>query len=391
MYNAPNIGPAGLSIPSYTDILNDNLNQFLNIFGQNQYVGTDSAIYQLLAILSLKTSDVLKALQFAYNQMSPLTAVGAGLDRCVKYNGIARSPFGYSTATLTITGVPGATITNGIAQDVNGNQWALPTVVVIPGPGTINVIGTCIVGGNITASANTINVIATPQAGWSTVNNPSDAIPGNSIETDSQLRARQAISVALPSETLLAGTVADLAALAGVTRYNVLENPTNAIDAYGNPPHSLTAVVEGGTNDDVAQTIYNNRGIGCYTNGTTQVIVTDPNTGYTMPINFDRPTYFPIYVSLSVQLLAGGTTATLDSIQAAIVNYLNSLQIGQSVIYSELYGAALEARPNPDMPLFSIKALTCGTTPAPTGTMDIPMLFYQVASGLNPNVVVTSV
>ena len=44
--------------------------------------------------------------------------------------------------------------------------------------------------------------------------------------------------------------------------------------------------------------------------GTVTVNVTDPQTGYIMPISYLTPTYVPIYVTLNVHLLAGGTSAT---------------------------------------------------------------------------------
>jgi uncharacterized phage protein gp47/JayE len=399
-YAPPSIGPAGLSIPSYTDILNDNLDQFLAIFGSNQYVGQDSAIYQLLSILSLKQSDTCQGLQFAYNNASPLTAVGAGLDRVVKLNGIARMPYSYSTATLTITGTPGTILTNALAQDANGNQWLF--TYTIPGGGSGTVLATCTTAGNVTAGAGTISIIATPQLGWASVSNSADATPGNPIETDSQLRARQAISVAIPSSTRLAGTIAALAALVGLSNVNVLENPTGSTDAFGNPAHSITCVVGGSASvQQMAQTIYANRGIGPLTNGdvsgspisqTQNIVVTDPNTGYQMTINFiSPPVSVPIYVTLNVHLLPGGTSATLAQIQADVVSYLNSLQIGQDVRYGELWGAALNARSNPDVPTFAIQSLFSGTGASPSGTADITLDFYQRSSGVNANVVVNSV
>jgi uncharacterized phage protein gp47/JayE len=401
-YVAPSVGPAGLTIPSYKDILADNLAQFKAIYGANQYVGTDSAIYQFLSVLSLKMSDACQGLQLLYNQSSPLTAVGAGLDRIVKLDGIARKPFTFSIVILTIVGTPGTVITNGVAQDGNGKQWLLPQpTVTIPGGGSIGVSASCTTPGNVTAEPNTITIIASPVGGWASVNNASAAIPGTPVETDSQLRARQAISVALPSQTRLAGTVADLLATPGVTRLNVLENPTGSVDSFGNPPHSITAVVDGtATQLAIATAIYNNRGIGCLTNGkvngspvggTVVVNVTDPNTGYVLPISYLTPTYVPIYVTMNVHLLAGGTSATLAAIQAAVENYLNSLEIGEPIVYSELWGAALSARSNPDMPTFSIHSVFSDIVPAPTGTVDIAMLFYQVSQGILANVVINSV
>jgi uncharacterized phage protein gp47/JayE len=344
----------------------------------------------------------MEAAQLAYNQRSPLTAVGAGLDGIVKLNGIARAAYTYSTALETITGTPGTVIANGFVQDVNGNQWALPGLVTIPGGGSIAVTVTCTTPGNVVAEPGEIAVIATPVGGWLTATNASASTPGLPVESDSKLRARQAISVALPSRTMLAGTVAEIAAIPGVTRYNVLENPTGSTDTYGNPAHSVTAVVEGGTNLAVATAIYDNRGIGCLTNGkvsgsstaqTVTVNVTDPNTGYVMAISFLTPLYVPIYVSLSVHKLAGATSATLAAIVTAVVNYLNSLQIGESVTLSALYAAAMAVTPNLSQPLFAIEALTLDTSPTPTGTTDIAIAFQEVAQGIDDgvHVIVTSV
>lgn len=399
-YVPPSVGPAGLTIPVYEDILDDNLAGYLAIFGANQYVGQDSAIYQLISVISLKIADVMEGLQYVYNQFGALTAVGAGQDRIYKLNGIARLPYTYSTASLTVVGTPGTVINNGAVQDSNGFTWLLPPVVTIPGGGTITVTVTCTTPGNVTAEPNAIDIIATPIGGWTSATNPAIAAPGDPIETDSQFRARQSISTAVPSKTMLAGTTADIAAIPGVTRLNVLENFTGAVDIFGNPPHSLTCVVEGGTEAAISQAIYNNRGIGPGTNGevngsptpqTVTVVVLDPITGYPTPISYLTPTYVPIFVSMSVHGLAGFTSATLAAIQAAVVEYLNSLEIGESIVYSELYGAALNARSNPDMPTFSIRSVTSGLAASPSGTVDIPLNFYQVAEGVSVNVVITSV
>jgi uncharacterized phage protein gp47/JayE len=396
-YAPATVGPAGLTIPSYNDILDDNLQGFLNIFGQNQYVGPDSAIYQLLSILSLKQSDVNQAVQLAYNQASPQTAVGAGLDRVVKMNGIARLPYGYSTVQVTVTGAIGTVINNGFAQDSNGNQWALPATVTIPGTGTIDVVATCTTPGNVTVEAGDVSIIASPVGGWRSVTNAGSTLTvGAPVEPDADLRGRQAISVSLPSQSPFDATVAAILSLVGVTRINPIENPTGATDIYGNLPHSITIVVEGGTDLDIATTIFLKKTIGCNTQAATAtamtlVNVTDPETGQVTVIGFVRPVYVPIYVSLSVHPGTGATSTTLDEIQAAVVTYLNSLEIGETVTLSALYAIAMSVNPNLSAPIYSIQALTLGIAPAPVGTADIPLLFYKVAQGITANIVITSV
>jgi uncharacterized phage protein gp47/JayE len=277
-------------------------------------------------------------------------------------------------------------------KDLSGYLWSLPASgVTIGAGGTVIVTATCQTAGNIAADPATLTGIATPLAGWVSVTNSQTASPGLPVETDGKVRARQSISVALPSNTMLAGTIAAIAQTPGVSRYNVIENPTGTVDAFGTPAHSITAIVEGATDAAVAQAIYNNRGIGCATNGTTTVNVTDAFTQQTLPIGFSRPSYTPIFVSLSVHAMTGYTSATTTAIQNAIAAYLNSLQIGEAVVLSELYGAALTVRPNPEQPMFSIRALTLGTSATPTGTSDVTLDFDAVAQGVAANVVITSV
>jgi uncharacterized phage protein gp47/JayE len=365
-----------LTVSSYPSIIQDNLAAYLNIYGQSQYVEPDSAIYQLLSIISLKQADQNAALQLAYDQSSPQTAVGAGLDRQVKMNGLARNPFTFSTAVLSLTGTTGAMLTNCFAQDQAGNLWALPSPVTL-GAGTTYATATCTTPGAISAEPGAINIIATPVSGWTppsaTVTNAAAAIPGDPVEADSQLRARQSVSVALPSLTPITGTVAAVLATKNVTRVapgyptpggpgTSIENPTGAADSWGNPAHSITMVVEGGADAAVGSAIYAKKTIGCFTNGTTSVVVNDPVTGYANTISFYRPSYVQPYIGIYLHGLTGFTSATLTAVQAALVAYLDSLAIGEEVVYSSLYGAALSVITNPSQPTFSIKSMTLGTT-----------------------------
>jgi uncharacterized phage protein gp47/JayE len=365
-YFAPYIDAAGLHICSYIDILNYYIAQYQNIYGQSVYLANDSSDYQDLCIRALMTNDVFQSLQLEYNQRSPGTVIGAAQDSLYKLNGLLRKSASYSivptdgaTYGILISGTPGTVINNGQISDGNGNIWILPTPIIIGAGGTIYVGATCSVLGSITALIGNITSITTPIAGWTSVNNTVAATPGIPAETGSQFRARQAISTELPSQTLLAGTIAAIAALSGVTRWNVQENDTAITNALGLTPHSIWVVVEGGINASIAQTIALNKA-GCGTNGTTMIPITDPISNITEDIYFSRPAYINVFAVLNVHLLAGGTSATLAAIQAAIVTYLNSLQIGELVTHSAIYGAALSVMPDLAVPLFSIRSILIG-------------------------------
>ena len=158
------------------------------------------------------------------------------------------------------------------------------------------------------------------------------------------------------------------------------------------PAHSITCVVEGGAQGDIAQAIYSNRGIGPYTNGSTAVSVTDPsNPAVTMTIRFFMLSYTPIYVTLNVHPLGGFTSTVQSSIQVAVVSYLNSLGIGQTAVWSQLFYAAGSVQPNIDTPLFSIHSLYLGTSASPTQTADIAVAFNAAASGTSAYVVINLV
>jgi uncharacterized phage protein gp47/JayE len=380
-YAPPSIGSSGLTVNSYQSILQDNVQGFLNIYGANQYVGPDSAIFQLLSILSLKQADQNTALQLAYNQASPSTAVGAGLDRDVKMNGLARAVFTYSTAVLTVVGTSGAVVTNGFAQDQNGNLWALPSPLTIVG-GSVNATSVCTTPGNVTAEPGTINIISTPQSGWTppsgTVTNALAATAGAPIEADSKLRARQSISVALPALTPLASTIAAVLATLGVVRVapgyptgggpgTSIENPTATTDSWGNPAHSITMVVQGGSDAAVGLSIYLKKTIGCFTNGTTSTIVADPNTGYEETISFYRPTSLAVWVYCAIHGY-GNTpnSATLAAVQAAIVAYLNELAIGETVSIAAVSYEAMAVNSTLQTPSFGVRTLNIGLAAATT-------------------------
>lgn len=394
-YFAPYVDSSGLHIPTYSDILADLKTQMQSIFGSDIYLENDSVDGQTLAVFALKIFDTMSAIQLAYNNRSPITAIGAALDSIVKLNGLSRKVPSYSTCIVTLTGTAGKVIANGIVQDINGYKWDLPTTVTIGSGGTVDATAICETIGAITALPGDLSIIFTPTSGWTSVTNSSSAVAGQPVEADSTLRSRQAISTALPSNTELAGTTAAIAALAGVSRYAVFENPTNSTATDPNglslPAHSITCVVEGATDADVAQVIYNNRGIGCYMNGTTTVNITDPLYGNVTAVKFYRPSYVPIYAAISIHPLSGYTSATDDAIKAALVAYLNGLQIHETVTISGLYGAALSVMANLALPTFSIRSLTAGISAEALSGNDIAIDFNKVSSGVLANVTLTEV
>lgn len=384
-YIAPYIDSSGLHLPTYQDILDDMVAGMKAIYGNEVYLGNDDKDYQLLSIFARKVYDCNLAIDLAYRNRSPVRATYTGLDSIVKLNGLRRKSASYSTIELTLTGTEGTVVSNGVVQDTAGSKWNLPASVTIGGGGTVSVTATSQIIGAVTATAGTVTKILTPTRGWVSVTNSTHAVAGQPVERDSALRARQALSVAYPGHTMLDGTIAGIAAVTNVARFRVYENYTNAPETdpngLGLPAHSITCVVEGGTDSAVAQAIYLNKGPGCYTNGDQEVDVTSALYDTTTTIRFYRPTYVPIYTTLDIVPMAGWTTATSDSVKEAVVAYLNALEIYEVVTISGLYGAALSVIPNLARPTFSIQGVTAGKTLMGQAAEDVALDFDEVAEG----------
>lgn len=387
-YFAPFIDATGIHLPSYSDIRDQLISDAHNIFGPDIYLGIDSQDYQWISAFSSIIYDSFLTSQAVYNSRGPSTAIGSPLDIIVKLNGIKRMAAIHSTCYVTLTGSPAATITDGIVSDVNNISWALTTPITLGVTGIAVALATCQTAGPIVANPGEINKIVTPTYGWTGVTNAVSAAMGANAETDAQLRARQAISTAQPSRTVLEGLKGAIAGVSGTTRFRVYENDTNATDSNGLPQHSVTVVAEGGSTNGIALAISNKKGLGCYTNGDISVAITDA-FGVSTIIRFYRPTYIDIDVALKVKALPGYTTQTTDDIKTALADYNNSLVIGDDLTISSLWGAALTANDVPSKPLFSITELTAAKHGLTLGTADIVIAFNQVTRGDFANIAVT--
>ena len=390
-YTAATISSTGATIPTYSDILAYLKEQFQTIYGQSESLTTDSAAYQMISLIALIASDTNQFGQLVYNCRSPLLAIGSSLDPLGEIcGGIIRSPGSYSSAAVTLSGTAGTVISSGVLMDTNGNLWNLPSSVTIGNSGTVTVTATANDMGAVSAAAGTITEIYSGStSGWTSATNAANATVGTNVESDASYRARMIISQAIPGETMYNSTLAALENVSGVTRVNVIENDTGSIDSYGTPAHSITAVVEGGTDTDVAKAIYTYKGIGAYTNGTTSIVVTDSTTAIQTTISFTRPTNTPIYAALAVKSLANYTTATTTAIRAAIVSYLNSLKIGQEVTISALYATALSVLTTLTSPTFSVTSITAGTSSGSQSANDVVLEYYQVSTGTSVNITIT--
>ncbi|MCW6079060.1 baseplate J/gp47 family protein [Clostridium sporogenes] len=377
-YFAPFIDKTGFHMPTYIDIRDRLIEENRLIYGQDIYLGEDSQDYQWISTVAEKIYDAFQINQAVYNNRAPNTAIGVGLDSIVKINGIKRKAKDYSKCPVIISGVKNTTIKNGIVTDKGNIKWNLPPSITIPESGQIEVMAVCQIPGPIVANPGDITEIYNPTFGWNGVYNEVNAELGVYVEEDPKLRKRQSQSTAQASSSILEGTRGAVAQVNKVKRSRVYENDTNQIDELGLPAHSITAVVEGGKDEEIAEAIRIHKGIGCYTNGDVSIKIKGIEGP---PIRFFRPTYIDIEVTINIKPLSGYTTDTTESIKKNLQTYLNSMEIGANLSLSSLWGAALQAMPNLMDPMFSITGITAARVEQEQKPDDIELKFNEVCRG----------
>ncbi|ESN50406.1 baseplate J/gp47 family protein [Enterobacter sp. MGH 16] len=379
----------GISAPDYQTILDTLTSYFQQIYGSDAYLETDSKDGQMVALVALAIHDANNTAISVYNCFSPATSYGAALTSNVKINGIARRGETNSTVDLVLAGTPGTSITNGTVKDTNNVIWRLPASVTIGVGGTVTVTATCSNSGAVAALAGTITTINTPTRGWASVTNPAAATVGAPAETDAELRIRQGQSVALPSLTPFEGVDGAIANVAGVTRHKLYENDTGATDSNGLPPHSISAIVDGGDVTEIAQTIRGNKGQGTATYGTTSVTVPD-TYGNPHVISFSRSTDVPIYGHITLKAFTGYTSQIGVQIQQAVADYINGLTIGDDVLLSRIYSPAnLGVVSGGNARYYDIQELLIGKSAGSVAAANIIIAYDESASCKPENIVLT--
>ncbi|HAL1461989.1 TPA: baseplate J/gp47 family protein [Escherichia coli] len=379
----------GISAPDYQTILDTLTSYFQQIYGSDAYLEPDSKDGQMVALVALAIHDANNTAISVYNCFSPATGYGAALTSNVKINGIARRGATNSTVDLVLTGTAGTSITNGTVKDTNNVIWRLPASVTIGVGGTVTVTATCSNSGAVAALAGTITTINTPTRGWASVTNPAAATVGAPAETDAELRIRQGQSVALPSLTPFEGVDGAIANVAGVTRHKLYENDTGATDSNGLPPHSISAIVDGGDVTEIAQTIRGNKGQGTATYGTTSVTVPD-TYGNPHVISFSRSTDVPIFGNITLKAFTGYTSQIGVQIQQAVADYINGLTIGDDVLLSRIYSPAnLGVVSGGNARYYDIQELLIGKSAGSVAAANIIIAYNESASCKPENIVLT--
>ena len=379
MANIINVGVTtdGFINTDRTTIYNAISDQLQAAFGSYFDTSAESPDGQYIGVVADLAKQCLDVAEEAYNQYNPNTAYSVGLDQIVILNNIKRFVNTPTTVTVVLEGTTGTNIAKGSRiKDDSDNIFTLNEATIIPA----SVTATCATTGPITVDANVVWTILDPVVGWDSVQNPEAGHTGVTYEEDAVLRARRENSTTLDGTGPIDAIYSALAKL-GLEFITIIDNDTEeAVD--GQPPGTIQVIVKGGTPSEIARAIYQEKGTGIRTYGSTSQIIYD-SKGYQKTIKFSRPVDTPIYATVNIKRMKGSSNDAASFVQAACIKYINSTKIGDTIVWSELLGYIAD-----QVDLISIKSLFIGKAPNPTTTDDIVLASTEKAVAIAAGVVV---
>lgn len=386
------VTPEGFNRKRLDQLLSELNDEVKSIFGDNFNVSPESPDGQINGVVSESNANLWEIANEAYDAFNPSAATGVSLSNLVQLNGLNRLAATSSRVQVTLFGTAGTIIPIGslISTNDTGAQFSTETQITLDVGGNGVVFVSAIETGPIAALSGTLTVIDTPVTGWDTSTNVVDATEGRNEETDVELRSRRERSVSRDAQATIDAIFSAIGNIPGVTSVTVLENDTDAIDANGLPPHSFQVIVVGGDNTIIAETIWLKKPAGITSFGSTTVQIED-SQGTPHDIGFSRPTTIDIYVTVDITTDSNYPAGGDDLIKQAIVDYANGelvqgrgFSLSEDVVYTRLY------TPINSVQGHEIDSLKVGTSPSPTGEVNIPIAPTEISNFLVANIIVNS-
>ena len=346
----------GVIVPDTATIQTEVENEYKAVFGQDLITTHNTPQGVLITAEVSARSNVLLNNATVANQINPNLAGGVFLDAIWALTGGSRLAATYSVVPgVHLLGLPGTVVPAGSqAALADGTLFASVSAVTLDGGGNGYVDFQAVDTGPIAANVGALTQIVTAVLGWDTVTNPVAATLGRSEESDLASRLRRKNTLSLQNVALPDAITSGLYDTPNVRSLTFRENYTNAaatIDGVYLVANSVWACVDGGTDAAIAATLLAHKSLGANWNGATTVNVTDPASGQSYPVKFDRPTDKPVKARVTVRNLSALTDVP-TAVRDAIVAYAAGLQegepgfvVGASVSSFELAGAVNRAAP----------------------------------------------
>lgn len=276
----------------------------------------------------------VEAVREAWNSKDPAKARDAQLNIIGAITGTTREN-GTPTQQAGIAhGTAGTPITAGAIVSDGTYEWTVDADATIDGTGQVSVTITNTTNGAIDPDIGSITEIKTTIGGWTSFENTALLVLGTDKESNTAFRVKRTSAVARPGNNQVDSMIGEIFAVDDVLRVAVYENPTDSASVstdnpYGLPPHSISCVVQGGTDDDVAKAIYIKKNPGVTLNqvGTPVAVevASEVHPSNSKEIKFGRPTTVDIIAVIELADPLGNLPSNIEElVQNAIISYASA-------------------------------------------------------------------
>ena len=334
------------------------------------------------------------------NQINIDYATGEFLDAIGIFFGVERRSAISTRVLASVSGVANTVIPAGSqAKTTEGDVFYAENAITIPNTGSTTGYFLSVEAGPIPCAVGTLTEIVSQTVGWETINNPAAAVIGSDEESDFSYRMRIKKS-RYKGTSIVASIASALNTVENVSSsfvYNNGEDTSVTYDGITVPAHSVLIVVDGGTNQEVADAIFSKVSGGCgYTAITGQSVtqqVQDGFYGVDYNVTFNRPEVLDFDVEIEVRNNQYTGSDLEGDVKQAILNWsvgkvegVDGLKIGQNVSPFEIASAVSASIPD----IYVKSCLICshGGTPA---TSELTYTIAQVGEIQEANITVTVV
>lgn len=387
----------GFYRPSVEDIKSAYAALVAEIMGEDVCTDEDTILGMFIRIWAAMDNKELEIAEQNYYSMFPHTSTGVSLDRHCDGIGLQRDGAGYAEHTLRVYGTQGYIIEAGTEfKNDDGVEFYSVMNAQITNEETgetsedeeittilyyADVIVQCKESGTV-GNVNDINSLVGVDTKIDTVTWLSLEAYGTDAETDPQLREKYDNVAQGMGTGLKEAIIAECLKVSGVNNVIVLENMTTTdkvvSDALTVEAGTYAVVIQSDSTtnkEEIAQAILKTHPLGIPQSGVEQITVEDSSmTEHVMKFSYVATK--EITVDVVCETDSSFTTSGTTEIQDNITEYINSLGIGESVIYSRLYGSIYNVT--------GVERVTSMTVNG--GTADIEVNNIEIAKALSINV-----
>lgn len=335
----------GFSRPSYDDLVAEMSEQSRKDLGEDIDVSETSVYGKFIRIIAKALANGHETLENTYYSRFPNTASGVSLDRLAVFAGITRNPATYARHKITVTGTADTAIGMGglLVGDKDNTTFYNENDFTIGADGTASVIVAATEAGT-NGNVDNIDVIVNPVTGVTSISYVGLEEAGEDTESDQDLRKRFSLAIAGAGSCTVDSIRGNVARLSDVESVSIVVNDNSETDTEGRPANSFELYVYGGEGleQEIAEAIFEKKPIGikAVTTADEEHAVTKSVKdlgGFSHEVSFSKVTEVLLDISITIKTSTAYTESGATAIKNNIVEYVDSLGVGSSVVTSKMY------------------------------------------------------